>query len=178
MAGILGSRQPQRPTLCLFPSRAVSRCVASGSSAWVQLFIAGGEAAIDIKAVVDSWVAGSAPGGQPPVAEARNLRVTCVRSLDSFTTLPGKRLVGVCRAVVMRGKSKGSCSMSLGARLRRALFGISADEAEFRRRGFVESNDDCQARLETAGRTFIEGYNTALSDQSAESLAQGIDRQI
>lgn len=60
---------------------------------------------------------------------------------------------------------------SLG-RVRRALFGISADEASFARRGFAEGVPATQAQLEQCGRTFVHGYLAALSSDGMEELAE------
>src|SRR5438132_3145964 len=67
--------------------------------------------------------------------------------------------------------------MSIAGRLRRALLGISGEEARFLRRGFPSSHSAAQTRLETAGRTFIAGYNLALAQSDADLLADQLDRR-
>lgn len=60
-----------------------------------------------------------------------------------------------------------------GIRVRRALFGISRSEADFATRGFVATAAGKQARLESIGRTFVDGYNACLAaalDSSVESI--------
>lgn len=61
------------------------------------------------------------------------------------------------------------------APVRRLAFGISPDEATFAGRGFPSPAADARQRLETAGRSFIEGYNTALADPRAERLADRLN---
>lgn len=67
--------------------------------------------------------------------------------------------------------------MLLG-RARQAIFGISADETRFDRRGFGAAAPDVQQRLEQVGRTFLEGYHAALNTArpaSLESRLEGIE---
>ncbi len=55
--------------------------------------------------------------------------------------------------------------------LRRRLFGISSAEAEFARRGFEPTTGAKQRVLETAGATFIEGYNRAIAHGRGTGVA-------
>lgn len=56
------------------------------------------------------------------------------------------------------------------------LLGLSPDEASFRRRGFNGANPASRLALETAGKTFIGGYNTALEADRAEDVLQHVNR--
>ena len=60
--------------------------------------------------------------------------------------------------------------MSLGARLRKLVFGISPEEATFARRGFRDTDPRVQSRLEQIGRTFVRGYHAALEVSRPEIL--------
>lgn len=62
------------------------------------------------------------------------------------------------------------------ATVRRLAFGISPDEATFDQRGFPPPRPEVRRHLETAGRSFIEGYNTALAEPRPEALAERLDR--
>jgi len=62
------------------------------------------------------------------------------------------------------------------AGIRRRWFGISPEEATFARRGFSAAEPAAQAHLETAGRAFIEGYNTALATPQAAELPAELNR--
>lgn len=57
-------------------------------------------------------------------------------------------------------------------RARAALFGISRREAELARRGFEAARPLARARLESAGMSFIDGYNAWLSDRLDAVLSQ------
>lgn len=59
---------------------------------------------------------------------------------------------------------------SMGA-LGRLIFGISNDEATFRRRGFRSRDESVRLRLEGVGRVFLEGYHAALEVEDDERLA-------
>ncbi len=50
------------------------------------------------------------------------------------------------------------------APIRCRVFGISPIETQFARRGFAPADPNVQRHLETAGGSFIEGYNTALAE--------------
>jgi hypothetical protein len=51
------------------------------------------------------------------------------------------------------------------ARVRRRLFGISAEEVRFDRRGFPTDVPGIRERLERAGTAFVDGYNAALVER-------------
>ena len=55
------------------------------------------------------------------------------------------------------------------------LFGISPDETKFARRGFPAADPAVQRHLETAGRNFVNGYNAALANPQAVTLAAALD---
>ena len=65
--------------------------------------------------------------------------------------------------------------MSVSARIRLGVLGISPDEARFDRRGFAQVPGP-QQRLEEVGRTFVRGYRSALEDDDPEWLARRLDR--
>jgi hypothetical protein len=69
---------------------------------------------------------------------------------------------------------------ALGAALKRALFGISPDEASFALRGFHAGvgDDAVRERLEAVGRCFVTGYNLALEESGAAAVAARIDAEI
>src|SRR5687767_6993262 len=54
--------------------------------------------------------------------------------------------------------------------LRRGLFGLTPDEASFARRGFRGSGEPAQARLESIGTAFLQGYHAALDDAEPRAL--------
>jgi len=64
-----------------------------------------------------------------------------------------------------------------GIRVRRALFGISCSEADFATRGFVATDAGKQARLESIGRTFVDGYNAYLAE-ALDSCAAAVDPEL
>jgi enediyne biosynthesis protein E3 len=51
---------------------------------------------------------------------------------------------------------------TIAALLRRAILGLSADEASFERRGFPFGSRVVRERLECVGHTFVRGYNAAI----------------
>ena len=61
------------------------------------------------------------------------------------------------------------------AQIRRRLFGISPAETKFARRGFPAADTDVQQHLETAGGSFVAGYNAALAKPRAEELVAELD---
>ncbi len=64
--------------------------------------------------------------------------------------------------------------MSVWGGLQKRLFGISADEATFGRRGFPPADPRVQAHLEHAAQTFVRGYNLSLAQTQAEPLAAAL----
>ena len=60
-------------------------------------------------------------------------------------------------------------------RLCRRLLGISPAETLVSRRGFAVPPPDVRDRLETIGRSFLEGYHAALTDTRPEPLAARLD---
>lgn len=54
--------------------------------------------------------------------------------------------------------------------LRKAVFGISPEEATFARRGFRVSNIRAQQRLEQIGTAFLQGYQAVLEDDGLDAL--------
>lgn len=63
--------------------------------------------------------------------------------------------------------------MSYSARsLRKIIFGISPEEASFRRRGFRWRDERARLRLEGVGATFLRGYHAALEAEGDEALAR------
>ncbi len=62
---------------------------------------------------------------------------------------------------------------SLG-RLRRRVFGISADEASFKRRAFRGGDERIRGQLERIGRTFLDGYHAALEEDRPQRLATAL----
>ena len=63
----------------------------------------------------------------------------------------------------------------LMGRLRRIIFGISPEEATFRRRGFSYRDESARVRLERIGATFLEGYHAALEARDDERLARRLN---
>jgi enediyne biosynthesis protein E3 len=63
-----------------------------------------------------------------------------------------------------------------GVSVRQRLFGISAKEAHFDRRGFRAVNQTTQAHLELVGETFVYGYNAALQGGKLQNLALILNR--
>jgi hypothetical protein len=53
---------------------------------------------------------------------------------------------------------------------RRRLFGISLEETTFAKRGFYKGDGRIQEKLEFIGRTFVDGYHTALEDDRVEAI--------
>lgn len=64
--------------------------------------------------------------------------------------------------------------MSAGGRLRRAVFGISPSETEFRARGF-RGTGEARRRLEAIGAVFVRGYTAALDDPRPGRLGATLD---
>lgn len=63
----------------------------------------------------------------------------------------------------------------LAGRLRRILFGISREEASFKRRGFSYRDERVRVRLEHVGVTFLNGYHAALEAHDDEELVRQLD---
>jgi enediyne biosynthesis protein E3 len=61
-------------------------------------------------------------------------------------------------------------SASLG-QIRKLVFGISLEEATFARRGFRGGEAGARQHLEQIGRTFLQGYHAALTEDEPEALA-------
>lgn len=61
--------------------------------------------------------------------------------------------------------------LRFGARLRLRFLGILFQEATFARRGFRDGGVGTRQRLEESGKTFLQGYLTALEEDSPEALA-------
>jgi hypothetical protein len=61
------------------------------------------------------------------------------------------------------------------AKLRQRLFGISTEEATFKRRGFRDCGPVPTDRLEQVGRTFLRGYHAALIDEAPDALAARLE---
>ncbi len=57
-------------------------------------------------------------------------------------------------------------------RLRKIIFGISPEEASFKRRGFRWRDERARARLEGVGATFLRGYHAALEAEGDEALVR------
>jgi hypothetical protein len=64
---------------------------------------------------------------------------------------------------------------SVPGRLRKRLFGISAEEASFSRRGFRGGDERIHQRIEQIGRTFLLGYHAALEEDRPDRLASELD---
>jgi enediyne biosynthesis protein E3 len=60
-------------------------------------------------------------------------------------------------------------------RLRKFIFGISPEEASFRRRGFRCRDERARVRLEGIGATFLRGYHAALEAEGDEVLVKRLD---
>ncbi len=67
-------------------------------------------------------------------------------------------------------------SLRGGFSARRALFGISPDEARFERRGFAPAGALAQARLEGIGGVFLEGYHAALEARGVAELTRALEQ--
>ncbi|NEO55720.1 MAG: DUF1702 family protein [Okeania sp. SIO3B5] len=66
--------------------------------------------------------------------------------------------------------SPKSQPLQLWVKLRQRLLVISTAEATVARRGFKTNSPHIQQRLETIGKTFLQGYHAAISDTRLESL--------
>ncbi len=64
---------------------------------------------------------------------------------------------------------------SLGGWLRQRLLGIPLQEATVNRRGFKVSHPQIQQRLETIGKTFLQGYHAAIGNPHPEALIAHLD---
>ncbi len=69
-------------------------------------------------------------------------------------------------------------SSSLGAVLKRALFGIAPEETSFARRRFRGDSAAVRERLERVGSCFVAGYHAGLEEPGCEPLAARIDGEI
>ncbi len=67
---------------------------------------------------------------------------------------------------------------SLGAAVKRALFGISPEETSFARRGFRGDFAAVRERLEGVGSSFVAGYHAALEESAPETAAARIDTEL
>ena len=59
--------------------------------------------------------------------------------------------------------------------LRRRLFGLSVEEVSCARRGFPPGPPEIRAQIDQIGRSFVEGYHTALDEPEAEPLASRLN---
>src|SRR5262245_34302210 len=66
-------------------------------------------------------------------------------------------------------------ALTLAPRLRRLIFGISPDEATFRKRGFHSSDEQSRAHLEKIGCVFLDGYHLALEESNILALGSRLD---
>jgi hypothetical protein len=66
-----------------------------------------------------------------------------------------------------------SAQSNLPGKLRRALFGISEDEASFDRRGFTAVSAQTRAHLERCGGHFVRGYLHVL-EAGVDAIASGV----
>jgi hypothetical protein len=64
----------------------------------------------------------------------------------------------------------------LVVKLKKAILGISAEEALFSRRGFPGGTPEHRAHLENAGMTFVSGYNTGLQESDPKALMSILDQ--
>ncbi|HEX9941410.1 MAG TPA: DUF1702 family protein [Thermoanaerobaculia bacterium] len=67
---------------------------------------------------------------------------------------------------------------TVGAALRRRLFGISPEETSFARRRFRGEAAAVRERLEQVGLCFVQGYNAALEDDRPLPLAARIEEEV
>lgn len=67
---------------------------------------------------------------------------------------------------------------TFGARIRRALFGVSPVETTFERRKFRWDDAAKRDRLEEVGGTFLVGYHAALDDPRPDAVAAAIEAAI
>jgi hypothetical protein len=75
-------------------------------------------------------------------------------------------------------KPRGS-HRSLGAAVKRALFGISPEETSFARRQFRGgAGTAVRERLERVGGSFVAGYHAALEESAPEIVAARIDAEL
>jgi enediyne biosynthesis protein E3 len=65
--------------------------------------------------------------------------------------------------------------VSTRGRLRRRLFGISAREVTFERRGFPPAPAAKRERLERVGREFLRGYHVAMEEDAVAGLARRLE---
>lgn len=65
--------------------------------------------------------------------------------------------------------------MSLGARIRMRVFGVSEDEVSMERRGFTAIDDRAREQLERVALVFLEGYHAALCITDHAALARRLD---
>lgn len=59
--------------------------------------------------------------------------------------------------------------------LRRFVFGISAEETRFERRGFRGGSPELRRHLDAIGQAFVSGYHAALDVARADRLAERLD---
>jgi len=78
------------------------------------------------------------------------------------------------RCITVRANSGENLRWSLGW-LRKRVFGISAEEASFARRGFRGGDERIRWRLEGIGRVFLHGYHAALQEDRPVPLALRLD---
>lgn len=65
-----------------------------------------------------------------------------------------------------------------GGWIKRRTFGIEPETASFERLGFHQGDATTVRRLESFGKTFIRGYNLAISIAPLDELARRLDEQV
>lgn len=65
--------------------------------------------------------------------------------------------------------------MNMSGAIRRRLFSIPVEETTYERRGFRGSKSDIRARLETVGKSFVDGYHGALESAASDALFARLD---
>jgi enediyne biosynthesis protein E3 len=93
------------------------------------------------------------------------------RSAFNLAQILGKRTVTVTESTIA---ADARSWVRYSPPLIRQLLRLSLDEASFKSRGFAASTPTKQATLEGIGRTFIGGYNAALTATKVEDIVQYI----
>jgi hypothetical protein len=68
--------------------------------------------------------------------------------------------------------------MSLPASIRKWIFRIPTEETTVARRGFPVTSSEARERIERVGRTFVQGYHTALEVTDAQRLSRRLDNEV
>ncbi len=79
-----------------------------------------------------------------------------------------------------KGRNNSTVKPTSLGQLRQTLLQISPQEATFKQRGFLSTNGQTQQHLETIGKTFLQGYQTAIAfSDPSQVIVQlnGVERE-